>query len=127
LFYADNTAKKQQTYIKSIRKYLNITMRINHLKKALIEAEAESQRMEFYSLGSGGHYSREQKSYAIEKAQEIGVRATAKLLRLSRRTIQRWLREKGIKVKRCPAWVYEWAYWRRKSREKWERIKYYIK
>lgn len=102
-------------------------MRINLLKKALIEAEAESNRMEFYVLGSGGHYSKAQKSYAINKAHEIGVRATARLLRLPRRTIQRWLRGKGIEVKRCPAWVYEWAYWRRKSREKWERIKYYIK
>jgi len=30
-------------------------------------------------------------------------------------TIQRWLRVKGIQVKRCPSWVYDWAYWRRKS------------
>ena len=102
-------------------------MRINHLIKASIEAEAESQRMEFYSLGNRGHYGKAQKSYAIGKAQEIGVRATARLLKLPRRTIQRWLREKGIEVKRCPDWVYEWAYWRRKGREKWERIKYYIK
>jgi len=102
-------------------------MRTNHLIKALIETGAESQRMEFYSLGSGGRYSREQKSYVVDKAQEIGVRATARLLRIPRRTIQRWLREKGIEVKRCPDWVYQWAYWRRKSREKWERIKYYIK
>lgn len=102
-------------------------METSQLIKALIEAEAESQRIEFYSLGSGGHYSNEQKSYATEKAQEIGVRATARLLRLPRRSLQRWLREKSITVKRCPDWVYEWAYRRRKSREKWERIKYYIK
>jgi len=102
-------------------------MRINHLIKALIEAEAEEERAKFYSLGSGGHYSTDQKNYALTKAQGIGVRATARLLRIPRRTIQRWLRGKGITVKRCPAWVYEWAYWRRKSREKWERIKYYIK
>jgi hypothetical protein len=102
-------------------------MNTSKLIKALIEAETESQRIEFYSLGPGGHYSKEQKNYAIEKVQEIGVRATARLLRIPRRTIQRWLRGKGITVKRCPDWVYEWAYRRKKSREKWERIKYYIK
>ena len=102
-------------------------MKTSQLIKALIEAEAENQRIEFYSLGSGGQYSSKQKSYATEKAQEIGVRATARLLRIPRRTLQRWLRKKGIKVKRCPDWVYEWAYRRKKSREKWERIKYYIK
>jgi len=102
-------------------------MKTSQLIKAIIEAEAESKRMEFYTLGSGGHYSEAQKRYATARAQEIGVRATARLLRVPRRTLQRWLREKGITVKRCPDWVYEWADKRRKGREKWERIKYYIK
>jgi hypothetical protein len=102
-------------------------MKTKELIRAAIDEENYYKRIEFYSLGSGGHYSKEQKNYAIEKAQEIGVRATARLLKLPRRTLQRWLRAKGIKVKRCPDWVYEWAYRRRKSREKWERIKYYIK
>ncbi|MFO7928847.1 MAG: hypothetical protein R6U35_04195 [Candidatus Humimicrobiaceae bacterium] len=102
-------------------------MKTSELIKAVIKAEAESQRIEFYSLGSGGQYSSKQKTYAREKAQEIGVRATARLLKLPRGTIQRWLKGKGITVKRYPDWVYEWAYRRRKNREKWERIKYYIK
>jgi hypothetical protein len=72
-----------------------------------------------------GHYTQKQKEYAIEKAKAIGVRATSRLLNLPRRTIQRWLRAEGIIVKRCPNWVYDWAYWRRKRREKWERIKSY--
>jgi hypothetical protein len=42
---------------------------------------------------------------------------------MPRRTIQRWLRANGIAVKRCPDWVYSWAYWRNKRREKWDRIK----
>jgi len=91
--------------------------------KALIRLwiEAENRKRLFYfnSLNpDGGQYSSEQKDYAIEKAATIGVRATSRLLHLPRRTIQRWLREKGITVKRCPDWVYDWAYWRRKRRER---------
>ena len=93
-----------------------------------IEAEKRKQLSYFNSLNTnGGQYTSEQKEYAIEKAATIGVRATSRLLHLPRRTIQRWLREKGITVKRCPDWVYDWAYWRRKRREKWERIMLYRK
>jgi hypothetical protein len=89
-----------------------------------IEAENRKQLSYFQRLNpKGGHYTQEQKEYAIEKAKSIGVRATSRLFNLPRRTIQRWLREKGITVKRCPDWVYDWTYWRRKRREKWERIK----
>jgi len=96
------------------------------LIRASIEEEVLSKRAEFRALGSSKkRYTEEQKEYTINKAQEIGVRATARLLQLSRKTIQRWLRVKGIQVKRCPSWVYEWAYWRRKKREKWERIRFY--
>ena len=100
--------------------------------KALIRlwiiAENLKQLSYFNGLNpDGGHYTAEQKEYAIEKATTIGVRTTSRLLRLPRRTIQRWLREKGITVKRCPDWVYDWAYWRKKRREKWERIMLYRK
>jgi len=96
------------------------------LIRASIEEENLNKRAEFRALGSGKkRYTEEQKEYAINKAQEIGVRATARLLQLSRKTIQRWLRAKGTRVKRCTDWVYDWAYWRRKRREKWERIKLY--
>lgn len=78
-----------------------------------------------YLNPKGGHYTPEQKAYAIQKAQSIGVRATSRLLQIPRRTIQRWLRSEGILIKRSPDWVYDWAYWRRKRREKWERIKVY--
>ena len=91
-----------------------------------IEAQNRKQLSYFQSLNpKGGHYTQEQKEYAIEKAKSTGVRATSRLLHMPRRTIQRWLRKKGIIVKRCPDWVYDWAYWRRKRREKWERIKSY--
>ena len=96
------------------------------LIKLWIDLENEKQRQYFYGLNlNGGHYSKEQKEYAIEKVRTIGVRATSRLLLVPRRTIQRWLRAQGIDVKRCPDWVYDWAYWRRKRREKWERIKKY--
>ncbi len=98
------------------------------LIKLWIGVENRKQLLYFRSLNpKGGHYTQEQKKYAIEKARSIGARATSRLLNLPRRTIQRWLREKGVMVKRCPDWVYDWAYWRRKRREKWERIMSYRK
>ena len=96
------------------------------LIKLWIELENDKQTYYFNSLNpNGGHCSAKQKEYAIEKTRTIGVRATSRLLQVPRRTIQRWLRSEGITVKRCPDWVYDWAYWRRKRRDKWERIKTY--
>jgi len=93
-----------------------------------IEADNRKQLLYFQSLNpKGGHYTREQKAYAIEKAKSIGVRATSRLLYVPRRTIQRWLRAKGIRVKRCPDWVYDWAYWRRKRIEKLKRRVWFLK
>jgi len=87
-----------------------------------IEEKNRRQRFLFINLNpSGGHYTAEQKEYAMEKAKSIGVRATSRLLHVSRRTIQRWLRAEGINVKRCPDWVYDWAYWRRKRIKKLKR------
>ncbi len=98
------------------------------LIRMFIEEENREKRAEFNALGKDrGHYTVEQKDYAINKAISIGNRATSRLLNVPRRTIQRWLRAKGITVKRCPDWVYDWAYWRRKRREKWERIILYRK
>ena len=96
------------------------------LIRMFIEEENREKRAEFNALGKDrGHYTVEQKDYAINKAISIGNRATSRLLNVQRRTIQRWLRAKGIRVKRCPDWVYSWAYWRNKRREKWDRIKAY--
>jgi len=53
----------------------------------------------------------------------MGVRATSRLLHVPRRTIQRWLRAEGITVKRCPDWVYGWAYWRKKRQQNRKRTK----
>ncbi len=94
--------------------------------KIFIAEENAYLRAEFRDLNpkrESKRYTQEQKDWAINKAVEIGVRATAKLLSLQRKTIQRWLRESGITVRRCPGWVYDWAYWRNKRRKKWERIK----
>ncbi len=75
-----------------------------------IALENRKQLSYFQDLNpQGAHYTQEQKEYAVEKAATIGVRATSRLLRVPRRTIQRWLRSKGIKVKRYPDWVFDWA------------------
>ena len=93
------------------------------LIRLCIEAEKRRQLFYFQSLNpKGGHYTQEQREYAIEKAEAMGVRATSRLLHVPRRTIQRLLMAKGITVKRCPDWVYDWAYWRKKRKQKWKRI-----
>jgi len=98
----------------------------NYEVRALIEQMNEEKRSLFAALGyedKGLRYPEDQRAYAVRLAQEIGVRATARILNLHRKTIQRWLRAAGVWVKPCPDWVFDWAYWRRKKREKWERIK----
>jgi transposase-like protein len=65
------------------------------LIRTLVENINEEKRAEFRSLGykkTTNRYSQEQKDYAINLTQESGVRATAKILGLHRKNIQRWLR-----------------------------------
>lgn len=93
------------------------------MKEFMAELNYE-KRYEFLSLGSGGRYTDEQKLYAFELIKEYGVRATARILRLPRRTLQRWCRKYRVYVKRCPSWVYEWAERRRKRRLFWQRRGY---
>lgn len=85
----------------------------------------EEIKAEFISLGRGGHYTDEQKEYAIALIDEYGIRATARILSLPRRTLQRWCRQYDVYVKRCPTWVYEWAERRRKKREFWRHRGYF--
>jgi len=94
--------------------------------KLFIAEEHEYLRAEFRDLNpdmESFRYTKEQKEWAINKALEIGIRGTTRILHLERKTIQRWLRESGTTVRRCPGWVYEWADQRNKRREKWKRIK----
>ena len=85
-----------------------------------IEEENREQRSYFFGLNAkGGRYSIEQKEFAIERAKSIGFRATSRLLQVPRRTIQRWIKSEGIIIKGSPDWVYDWAYWRRKRKEKY--------
>ena len=98
------------------------------LIKTFIEDLNEEKRTEFQYLGYRNkkhRYTQRQKDYAITMSQESGVRATARILKLHRKTIQRWLRAKGIWVKRCPDWVYDWAARRKKRREFWARRGYF--
>ena len=99
-------------------------MNNKELIKAMQQAYDEMKE-DFISLGRGGHYTGKQKRYAIGLIDEYGIRATARILLLPRRTLQRWCRLYNINVKRCPAWVYEWAEKRRRKREFWERRGYY--
>ena len=91
----------------------------------LINLMNDEKRLYFLSLGSGGHYTEAQKQYAFELIREHGIRGTARILEIPRRTLQRWCRKHYITVKRCPNWVYDWAERRRKRREFWERRGYF--
>ena len=82
-------------------------------------------RYKFISLGKGKHYTNSQKEYAFGKIHEYGIKATSRILAVPRRTLQRWCRQYGIHVSRCPEWVFEWAAKRRKKREFWERRGYF--
>ena len=93
-------------------------MRLTH------EQIYEENKDLFISLGKGGHYTESQKQYAFELINEHGMRATARILKIPRRTLQRWCRQYGIYVRRCPGWVYDWAGRRRKKREFWRRRGY---
>lgn len=80
--------------------------------------------MDFQAVGNGGRYTAEQKNMAFSMIQENGIRATSRILKLPRRTLQRWCRNERIFVPRCPAWVYDWAERRRRRREFWSRRGY---
>lgn len=93
--------------------------------RALIELQNEEIRLQFHALGKGQrNYTNEQKEYTLSQLDEYGVRATSRILEIPRRTIQRWCRRYGKRVRRCPTWVYEWAERRNKRREFWERRGY---
>jgi transposase-like protein len=76
-------------------------------------------------LAQCGHYTEEQKKYSIGPINEYGIRVTARILSIPRRTLQRWCRQYDINVKRFPEWVFEWAEKRNKKREFWQRRGYY--
>jgi hypothetical protein len=85
---------------------------------AMIRMELDQLKFSFYLKGDNtGRYTQEQKDHAIAMIDKYGVRATARILDMDKRTIQRWCREFDIKVNRCPAWVYDRAK-RRKLRDR---------
>ena len=94
-------------------------MSTKELMRLMHEEIYEEKRDLFCSLGGGGRYSEEQKRFTFELIAEHGVRATAKILKVPRRTLQRWCGQYGIYVRRCPSWVREWAERRRKKRRFW--------
>lgn len=82
------------------------------------QAVYDEMCMHFQGMGSGNRYSQAQKEYALGLIDEYGVRATARILHLPRRTLQRWCRAQFKFVRRCPDWVYSWTQRRRKRRER---------
>jgi transposase-like protein len=93
--------------------------------RMMIQEMYEDKRCCFTSLGKGRYYAEPQKRYAFELIDEYGVRATARILKIPRRTLQRWCRRYGIFVRRCPEWVYEWAERHRRKRAFWQRRGYF--
>ena len=103
-------------------------LRWNEQREIMLEFMEEindEKRGWFEAIGEGGRYTEQQKRYAFGLIREYGVRATAKILHLPRRTLQRWCRQYKIYVKRCPDWVYGWAERRRKRRLFWQRRGYF--
>ena len=65
---------------------INERIRDKRINPKVIEAENRRQLSYFTSLNpTGGHYTAEQKDYAINKAISIGVRAISRLLNVPRR------------------------------------------
>ena len=87
--------------------------------KTLIEMFNDDARCEFRVLGDyGRNYTNQQITFVLTKVDELGIRATARMLRIPRRTIQRWCRKLYFPVNRCPEWVYDWAYRRSIKRKR---------
>jgi transposase-like protein len=94
---------------------------INKDLMRLMHKEIYEQKRElFESLGDRRLYTEAQKHYAFELVGEFGIRATARILQIPRRTLQRWCKKNGVYVRRCPSWVYEWAERRRKKHRFWQ-------
>ncbi len=94
------------------------------MTKMLAEEFNEEKLYSFKSYGEGGRYTQRQKDYAFKLIEEYGIRATARILKVQRRTLQWWCREHYVWVKRCPSWIYGWAERRRKRRAFWQRRGY---
>ncbi len=85
----------------------------------------EEKRYDFLALGKGGQYTEAQKHFAFELISEYGIRATARILKIPRRTLQRWCIKYNIYVRLYPPWMHDWAERRRKRKEFWARRGYY--
>ena len=85
----------------------------------------DGMRAEFEAMGTAGRYNGRQKNHAFRLIDEYGVRATARILGVPRRTLQRWCRQQSKYIRRCPGWVYAWAAKRRKKRALWARQGYF--
>jgi hypothetical protein len=97
---------------------------IKILIKNFMLAVSIEKRRKFLSFGNGKRYNNTQKHYAFAAIGNSGVRATARILNIPRRTLQRWCRKYDVGVKRCPEWVYGWSERRKKRKAFWARHGY---
>ena len=93
---------------------------IKRLQFITMQKQFYAEMRSNFWAGKLGHYTKKQIQYAVKLINKSGIRATSRILRIPRRTLQRWCRAYGVFVKRCPDWVYEWVEKRRKRREFWE-------
>lgn len=79
------------------------------------------RQIDFYALQDykSRYYSPKQKEFVFNHVSNYGVRTTARILEIQRKTIQRWCRQYGVKVKRCPDWVRPWAFRRNRRKKVW--------
>lgn len=82
-------------------------------------------RKTFWSMGESHQriYTLPQKEYAITLALESGNRGTERILKICRRTLQRWERKKGVFVTRVPAWMAGWVCRRKMNKEFWKTVR----
>lgn len=86
--------------------------------KSIIGALNAATRAEFRALGGpGARYATAQKDMALALVDQHGIRGVVRVLRLNRRTLQRWCRKSGKTVPDCPPWLKGWAEQRRKRLE----------
>lgn len=96
--------------------------RQKQLFKSMIDYYNAEKRDEFKAMTTGHRYTDDQKQFVFDLIKKIGIRATAKVLDIPRRTIHRWTAKHGVKVKRSPDWVYIRAGQRKKNQVFWSQI-----
>ena len=118
-----NSNKLNNSSIKSLAQYFNEQDRLEFVnlptqRKELLKQNKWIEINGITALHS--KYSPEQQIYALIKCQSTGVRATERLLKVSRRTLQRWCRRYKINISRYPIWMDRWVDKKIRMKSFWE-------